>query len=76
MYQPLLVHVVDAGAHLDEEVEGCVLAQILLLPDKIEKVSFACILQCEINGLFVLETCVQTTNVLVIELFLNSDLAD
>jgi len=32
----LLVHVVDAGAYLDEKVEGSVLTQVLFFSDQVK----------------------------------------
>lgn len=43
--ESLLVHVVDARADLDEEVEGGVLAQELFLPDEVEQISLRCVLK-------------------------------
>lgn len=34
--QPLLMHIVDTRAYLDEEVESCVLAEVLFFPNEIE----------------------------------------
>lgn len=45
MYQTLLMHVVDAGTDLDEEVEGRVFAQESLLPDQIEQVTLGGVLE-------------------------------
>lgn len=70
--KPLLVHVVNARTHLNEEVEGSILAQELLLSDQVEQVALAGILQGQVNRIFVLKTGIQTADVLVIELFLNS----
>lgn len=58
MDQALLVHVVYARADLYEEVEGGILAQVLLLPDQVEQVALACVLQGQVNGIFVFETSI------------------
>ena len=67
------MHVVDAGAHLDEEVEGCVFTEILLFPNKIKKVALASVLEGQHNGILVLKAGVEPANILMIELLLNSD---
>ena len=64
--ETLLVHIVDAGTHLDEKVEGCVLRKILLFSNKVKQITLTCILQGEVNGFLIFETCVQPANVLVI----------
>lgn len=69
------MHVVDATAHLDEEVERCVFAQVLLFSDEVEQVSFTCILQRQVDGVLILETGVQSADVLVVQLFLDSYLS-
>ena len=68
----LLVHVINAGADLNEEVEGRVLAQVLLFANQVEQVAFACVLQRQEYRVFVLERSVQSTYVFVVQLFLNS----
>ena len=70
------MHEVDAGADLDEEVEGGVLAQIPLFADEVEQVAFACVFQCQVDGVLVLEACVEAADVLVVELLLNSNFAN
>ena len=36
MNEPLLMHIVDTRAYLDEKVEGSVLAEVLFFPNEIE----------------------------------------
>jgi hypothetical protein len=44
MDKSLFVHVVDAGADLNEEVESSILTQELFLSDEIEQITFGGIL--------------------------------
>ena len=43
--EPLLVHVVDATADLDEEVESNILLQKLLFTNQVEQIAFVSILE-------------------------------
>ena len=54
------------NTNLDEKVEGCVLRKILLFSNKVKQIALTCILQGEVNGFLIFETCVQPANVLVI----------
>ena len=76
MNQTLLVQVVDARAHLDEEVEGCVLAEVLFSADEIEEVTLHCVFQRQINRFLVFKACVETAYILVIQLLLDAYLSD
>ena len=76
MNQSLLMQIVNARANLNEEVEGCVLAQILFFTNEIKQVALGGVLECQVNGRFVFETRVEATNIFVIQLFLDSNLAD
>jgi len=66
MNETLLMKVVDARAYLYEEVERCIFAQKLLPSDEIKQVSFVGIFKSKIYGVLVLETCIQSTYVLVV----------
>jgi len=70
------VHVVDATAHLNEKVKSRVFRQKLFLPDQIKQVAFAGVFQSQVNCGFVFEAGIQPTDVLMIQLLLNADLAD
>ena len=71
--EPLLVHIVNATADLDEKVKRSIFTEELFLPYQIKQVSFACILQSQVNGVLVFKTGIQSTDILVVQLFLNSD---
>lgn len=70
------MHVIYARADLNEEIECRVLAEVLLLPNEIEEVALARILEGQVNCVLVLEAGVQSANVLVIQLLLNSDFSN
>jgi len=55
MYQPLLVEVINTRTHLDEEIEGGVLREVPLVPDQVEQVASARILESEVDCILVLE---------------------
>jgi hypothetical protein len=70
------MHVVNTWADLDEKVESSVLAQVLFFSDQIEQVALWGILQGEVDGFFIFEACVKSANVLVVQLFLNTNFSD
>lgn len=74
MDQSLLVQIVDTAANLDEEVEGRVLREELGLADEVEQITFARILQREVDGGLVTEARVEPADVLVVQLLLDSNL--
>lgn len=74
--QALLVQVIDSRANLNEEVERCVLAQVLLLTYQVEQISFGGVLECKVDRRFVLEGGVEPANVLVVQLLLDPDLSN
>ena len=74
--KPLLVQIIDSGTNLDEEIEGCILAQELLLTDEVEQIALGSIFECQVNGCFILEARVEPADVLVIELFLDPYLSN
>ncbi len=76
MDESLLVQVVDARADLNEEVECRVLRQALLLPDKVEEVALAGVLERQVDGVLVVEGGVEPTHVLVVQLLLGLYLSD
>ena len=73
MNETLLVKIVNSRTDLNEKVKCSVFAQKLFLSDQVEQVTFGRILQSKIDCGFVFERSVKSTNVLVIELLLNSD---
>ena len=76
MNQALLVHKVNAWADLDEEVECSVFAQELFLSNEVEQVAFARVLESKHDCVTVFEWGVETTDVLMVHLFLNSYLTN
>jgi len=64
--KPLLMHVINTRAHLNEKVKSSVFAKILLFSNQIEEIALASVLERKINGLFVLKTSIESTNVFVI----------
>ena len=66
MNETLLVHEVNTAANLDEEVEGSVLTEVLLFPDQVEQVAFGCVLQGQVDALFVLKARVEAADVLMV----------
>lgn len=70
------MHVVNARADLNEEIEGSVLAKILFFPDEVKEVAFARVLESQVNCVLILKACIESANILVIKLFLNSDFTD
>ena len=73
MDQTLFVHKVDSRAYLDEEVECSVFSQALFFPDEVEEVTFASILKGQVDDFLVFEACVESANILVIQLLLDSN---
>ena len=76
MDKTLFVHVVDAGADLDEEVESHVLVEMLLLANQKEEIALACKLKSEVDGLLVFERGVETAQVFVVQVLLDGDFSD
>jgi hypothetical protein len=74
MNQALLVQIVDARANLNEEVECCILAEELFFPYKIKEVTLGGVLERQINCRFILETGVETADILMVQLLLDPDL--
>jgi hypothetical protein len=66
MNETLLMQIVNSGTNLDKEVKCCIFTQELFFSNEIEQISFRGILKSKVNGGFVLKTCVETTNVLMI----------
>jgi hypothetical protein len=73
MNETLLVKIVNSRTDLNEKVKCSVFAQKLFLSDQVEQVTFWRIFQSKIDCGFVFERSVQTTNVLVVQLLLNSN---
>ena len=65
------MQIVDTRTNLDEEIECRILAQKLLLTNKVKQVTFGSIFECQIYGGFILKTGIKPTDILVIELFLD-----
>ena len=74
MNKTLFVHIINTRAYLDEKVESCILTQILLSSDQVKQVAFARILKGQVDGVSIFKRGVESADVLVIELLLNSDL--
>jgi hypothetical protein len=72
MYQTLLMQVIYARAYLNEKVKSSILGQEPLLSNQVEQISFRGIFKGQINCGFVLETGIKPTNVLMVQLFLDS----
>ena len=66
MNEPLLVHVVDATADLDEEVESSVLAQVLLTTNQKEQISFAGKFESQVYSFLVFKAGVKSAKVVVV----------
>jgi len=76
MNEALFMHVVNTRAHLNKEVKCSVLAEELLLTDEIEEIAFAGVFEGKINSLFIFKRRIKSANILVIKLFLDSNLTD
>jgi hypothetical protein len=73
MDQTLFMKIIDSGTNLNEKVKCSIFAQKLFFSDQIEQITFWCILKSKVNCCFVFKRSVKSTNILVIELLLNSD---
>jgi len=73
MDETLFMEIIDSRANLNEKVKCSVFAQKLFFSDQIEQITFGRILKSKVDRCFVFERSVQSTNILVIELLLNSD---
>lgn len=70
--QTLFVHVIDTRADLNEKVKSCVFTQVFLFSNQVEQITLACVLKSKVNGFFVLETRIESTDILMVELLLDS----
>lgn len=64
--------VINPRAYLNEEVKSCILAEELLFSNQVEQISFRGVFKSQVNSGFVFETGVKPTDILMIQLFLDS----
>ena len=76
MDKSLFMHVVNATANLNKKVESGVFTQEFFFPYQVEKVAFTRIFQSKIDSLFIFKTCIETTNIFMVQLFLYPDFSD
>ena len=76
MNKSLLMQIIDSGTNLYEEIKRRILAQKLLFTDEVKQITFRSIFERQIYGVFVFKACVEPTDVLVVELFLNPNLSN
>ena len=66
------MHEVNPRADLNEKVESCVFTEKLFLAYQIKQITLTGIFKSKHDGISVFEGCVETANILVVHLFLNS----
>jgi len=76
MDKALFVHIVNTWTHLNKEIECRIFAQILLSSDEVKQVAFAGIFEGQIDCVSIFKGRIKPTDVLVIELLLNSYLTN
>ena len=76
MNKSLLMQIIDSGTNLYEEIKRRILAQKLLFTDEVKQITFRSIFERQIYRCFVFKACVEPTDVLVVELFLNPNLSN